>query len=607
MYRLSESRQKALEIAQNYWTRGDTHPSIQTWRKKAIEAYGFYDGSTQWDPRDLAILAERGQNPMTFNLIRGKINSLCGAEIQSRIRSACRNSSGNVQYDKLALALAHVLFFVQEEEDIPNKDSRKFKDGMICGMGWSNIYHDAARIYYENVHPYNMIPDMDDLSPDFESMKFVGRKRWMSPDMIQKTWPHVSKYIDFNSEDFLNSQSLYSPEIIDRSSTSTSYYDYPTQDQSRTLVCEVQYKVPKKAYTGIDRNGFYFETFDDEKAEEMADSKNDIKEINSNRIMRTLFISDFLLETGPLDPDIPSRKDFTYIPHVWERRFSDGVPIGLLEPMKDVQRDLNVRGTKGIYQLNSSRMIITGELNPGQTPYQISNELKSSDSVIQLPSETKYELKDNLPLSEAQIKMYDKYDIILQRITGIFDDFQGAQTNASSGIAQKQRQQASIRNNVFAFDNFSSMKKREAKVILSMLQGGNYDNLLSQIITEDEVEQIVLNEVREVKGKKHVFNDVRTLPVSLYIEEVPDFSSSIEENQAVLEQLMANPRADIIMSSPELLKMFKVRDYQNISNHFKEALMMANGGGQAAPQMGAGSQQPPELMGSQSSSYPRIG
>lgn len=601
-YPISESRYKALKIAQNYWTRGDTHLSMQQWRKEAIEAFGFYDGSTQWLPSDLAVLASRGQYPMVINLIQGKIDSLSGAEIQSRIRSACRNMSGDNRLDALALALSHVLFFVQEQERMPSKDSVKFRDMLVCGMGWSNIYHEGGRIYYENVHPYNMIPDMDDLTPDFSDMKFVGRKRWMSPDMVKAVWPKVSSYINFSSEEFLENQSVYSPEIMDRSSISTGYNDYPTADTNRVLVCQVQSKQPKKAYSGIDKNGFPFETFDEEKAEGMANSSSDIAETESNRIINTFFVGDFLLETGPLDPDLPSRQDYPHVPCVWKRRFSNGVPYGLLDSMKDVQRDVNVRQTKGLYQMNSSRMIITGELNPGQDAIQISQQLKSSDSVIVLPGETKYELHDNVGLSEAQLKMYDKYDVILQRITGIFDDFQGKQTNTTSGVALKQRQMASIRNNVFAFDNFSEMKQREAKVILSILQGGDYENLLSQIVSGEEVQTIILNMVREVKGKKHIFNDVRTLPVSLYIEEVPDISSSLEENQIILQQIMANPRADLILTSPELLQMFGVREYEKIAQHFQQAMMAQNGGGAPAPRPSAAGM-PPE---SGNLIYPRV-
>ena len=41
-------------------------------------------------------------------------------------------------------------------------------------------------------------------------------------------------------------------------------------------------------------------------------------------------------------------------------------------------------------------------------------------------------------------------------------------------------------------------------------------------MTEQERERIILNLVREIDGKKKIFNDIRTLPISLYIEEVPD-------------------------------------------------------------------------------------
>lgn len=603
MYAISETKQKALEIAQNYWQRGNTHPSMLQWRTEAIEAFGFYDGSGQWLASDLAVLASRGQHPMTINLIQGKIDSLSGAEIQSRIRSACRNQSGSPQFDKLALALTHVLFSIQEHERMPSKGSTKFRDMLVCGLGWSNIYHEDGVIYYENIHPYNILPDMDDLSPSFEAMKFVGRKRWLSPDMVRKVWPNTSKYIDFNSPELIQSQSLYSPEILDRNSSYTDYSGYPVYDQSRILVCEVQNKQPKKAFCGIDYQGFYFETFDEEKAEELANSSKDIEEINSYRIIRTLFLSDFLLETAPLEPDLPNMKDFTYIPSVWKRRFRDGVPYGLLDSMKDVQRDANVRQTKSIYLANSTRMIITGTLNQGQTHEQITESLKTADSVITLPKDTTYQLSDNAPITEVQLKMYDKYDMILQRITGIFDDFQGAKTNATSGVAQKQRQMASIRNNVFAFDNFSEMKQREAKVILSLLQGGGYENLLSQIVSEEDVETIVLNITREVKGKKYILNDVRTLPLSLYIEEIPDFSSSLEENKVALEQLMGNPNAMTILSSPSIMKMLGFRDYEKIAAEVGQMLAQQNG--QMPPQSAKPAQEgvPKEQ---QNMVYPRV-
>ncbi|MBP6986598.1 MAG: hypothetical protein KBB83_08465, partial [Alphaproteobacteria bacterium] len=331
-------------------------------------------------------------------------------------------------------------------------------------------------------------------------------------------------------------------------------------------------KVPKTAYSGIDVNGFYFETFDEERAEQLANSTRDIEEKESSQIIRTLFLDNYLLETAPLNPNIPGLKDFSYIPCVWKRRFRTGVPYGLLDSMKDIQRDANVRLTKALYLANSSKLIVTGSLPPGQSMQDVESSLKKPDALILLPPDTKFDLRDNTPLSDAQIKMLDKYELLLNRVTGINDDMMGIPTNATSGVAQRQRQLNSVRNNVFAFDNFADMKERESRFIIALFQGGDNENILSQIMTDEEKETIILNLVRTIKGKKIVFNDVRTLPISLEIEEVPDYKNSLEENREALQNLLSNPNAMLIMQSPSLMRRLGIRDYEKLSEEMQETM-----------------------------------
>jgi hypothetical protein len=602
MYELSNPRREALEKSQAYFQRANLHPSTLQWRQEAIENFGFYDGSGQWRNEDLLVVRERGQIPLTVNIIQGRLDSLSGVEIQSRFRTAVQNDSGNIQNDNLAKAITHWLYFVQQDQNVPHKGSLKFRDMLTCGIGWSNLFQENGKFFYDYIHPFNIIPDPDDLSPQFTSMKFLCRKRWMELDVVRKLWPKVAQYIDFSDPTVCDT--IYSPEIMDRNTTYTNINNYSGYAQSRVLVCEVQYKVSKKAYGGIDVNGFYFETFSEEKAEELANSSKDIEEKESQQILRTLFLDNYLLEHAPLDPNIPNMNDFSYIPCVWKRRFKTGVPYGLLDSMKDIQRDSNVRLTKALYLINSSRLIVKGSLPPGETVDQISEQLKRPDAVIMLPAECEFDLKDNAPLSEAQLKMYAEYDKLMQRVTGIYDDMMGRETNASSGVAQRQRQINSVRNNVFAFDNFADMKEREAKFMVSLLQGGQNENMLSQILTEEEKETIILNLTRTVKGKKFVFNDVRTLPLSLEIEEVPDYKSSMEENRAALENLLSNPNAMFIMQSPSLMKRLGIRDYQKLADEIKETMSARQGEGEETG--GMASQSSPENPQAQNLAYPGL-
>ncbi len=586
MYILSEYKQKVLDKSQAYWKRANLHPSKAQWNSEIIEAFGFYDNSGQWAIKDLETVTNRGQVPLTVNLIQSRLDALSGVEIQSRFRTAVQDASGIIANERLAHALTNSVYFIQKDQRIPHKGSLKFKDMLICGAGWSNSYQENRSFTYEYVSPFNILPDMDDLSPQFDNMKYVCRKRWLEPDVVMKLWPKISGYINF-SDPGLNT-TVYSPEIMDRNSNFTDINNYSGYSQSRVLVCEVQYKEPKKSYCGIDYNGFYFETFDEEKAEQLANSSKDIELKESNQIIRNLFLNNYLLETAPLNPNIPGLKDFSYIPCIWKRRSRTGVPYGLLDGMKDLQRDSNVRLTKALYLANSSKLFITGSLNPGQSVQQLEEELKRPSSVTVLPEGTKHDLKSNDPLSDAQLKMLDRYEFLMNRVTGIHDDMMGIQTNASSGVAQKQRQINSVRNNVFAFDNFADMKVRESRFMLDLLQGGDFENILSDIITEDQKEQIILNLTRTIKGKKVVFNDVRTLPLSLDIEEVPDYKNSMEERKEALENLLSNPSAPLIMQSPMLMKIFGIPDYEKISEEIKQAAAQqqgnSSGGSRSAPE-----------------------
>ena len=425
-----------------------------------------------------------------------------------------------------------------------------------------------------------MIPDPDDLSPQYTAMKYVCRKRWMSPDMVKARWRQAASGLDFTDNGFTSSGfygGLSSPELLDRNSAHTDTNILSSANQNRVLVVEVQYKVPHKAYRGISEEGRPFETFDLDMAEELAPSPKELEETDSTRIMRTLFLGNTLLEHAPLDFALPGSKDFSLIPVVFQRRFKTGVPYGLLESMKDIQRDCNVRVTKSVHAINSSQLVFEGNPMPGTDLNRLKRELKSTDSVIILPKDSKYQLSSNAQLGEEQLNIVELYLDLIQRVTGIHDDMLGMQTNATSGVAQKVRQVNSVRNNVFAFDNFSQMKKRESLFILGMLQSGDDENVAVQILTPEENDVMILNLVRTIKGKsgtpeKLILNNVRTLPLSLYIEEVPDYKGTFEEQKATFEALLSNAHAHWMMLSPELLRRLGVRDPEKIATEMRQAL-----------------------------------
>jgi len=268
--------------------------------------------------------------------------------------------------------------------------------------------------------------------------------------------------------------------------------------------------------------------------------------------------------------------------------------------MKSIQRDCNVRVTKSVYLLNSSTLIFEGDgVLEGRDIESLREELRSPDSVLILPKDSKFEISSNAQMGEEQLKIIELYLNLIQRVTGINDEMLGIQTNATSGVAQNIRQVNSVRNNVFAFDDFAEMKKREAKFMLDMIQSGYDENIAVQVLTDQQNYWLVLNLSHESDKGVEIYNDVRTLPLSLYIEEVPDYRSTSEERQAKLEALLNNQNAPLIAMSPTLLKDMGIREGEKISQEIREAMqqkMMMEQGIMQGGQNSQGQLPPPDQM-----------
>jgi hypothetical protein len=573
----SKKREEALALAQKYARYSDTHPSTLSFRLKCKEAFDMYDGN-QWHPQDLETLKERGQRPLTNNYINNMINAASGIEIQTKFRSAVRSFHHDEESFKKAKALTSFLYYIQETEKIPYKQSLKARDAFTCGIGWSNTFKEKKGGYkYQYVHPWNMLPDPDDLSPQYTNSAFVGCKRYMSIPHIKRYWPDSSKEIT-ELETFFNESYGYgnqSAELLDRQSTGFSDIFYASPGGNRLLIVEVQWKETKNSYCGIDDQGNYFETFNQEEAEELAESKKKITiNKNASQIMRAVFCDNILLEYAPLEPRIPNLQDFSYIPIVLMREFVSGMPYGLVKLMTDPQREINSRHTKALFLDGSKSIIADGDMMNGRDIEKLRKEAKRADSVFLKPSGTDLKIMPNNPLGESQMRMLEKSEQQIQMVSGIFKDLLGSPSNAQSGIAIERRQVQSIKNHIYAFDSIKLMKQRETEFLLQLIKSSGEENIaFSNILDEEEREYFILNLVKEdMHGNKVMFNDVRTLPVSVYVEEVPDYASSFEERRDNFSKLLSNPSAPLIMRSGMLMKdMLGFRDGDKIAEEIKNA------------------------------------
>jgi hypothetical protein len=83
----------------------------------------------------------------------------------------------------------------------------------------------------------------------------------------------------------------------------------------------------------------------------------------------------------------------------------------------------------------------------------------------------------------------------------------------------------------------------------------------------------------------------------LYIEEVPDYESTFEEESANMETILNNPNAAMILQSPLLLKYFgKIREPEKIAAEVQKTMQQQNAMEQGMPPNPNQAPQPQQLM-----------
>jgi hypothetical protein len=145
---------------------------------------------------------------------------------------------------------------------------------------------------------------------------------------------------------------------------------------------------------------------------------------------------------------------------------------------------------------------------------------------------------------------------MMKRVCGIYDDMRGGNSTQTSGIAEQIRVSNSLRTNAFIFDHFSMMKKRSCIQALKLFQATAGENIYINGI-DDTFKPVYVNLIKEhLNGKIEILNDINFLPFTLYLEEVPNFRSSLNQRKEELLAVLNNPHANILLMTPEFLDLF---------------------------------------------------
>lgn len=551
-----------------------TSTQYQRWSTLAKESYAFYDGY-QWTQEELDVLKSRSQPPITVNKIAPKVDNISGVEETSRTIISFRPRGFSVEDLQMSTAFTAIAMQWQEIEDVAYKNSAAFKDMLKVGLGWVQPTRDANGYFqYDLVDPFEMVWDVDDLSPDMSNQRYQCRMRYMDVDELLIAFPSKEEEINklMSSKDEVREQRT--DFGIDQTK-GAAIESYLTDNGGKLLVVEVQYREKEKFYTYIDELNRLKRTLDKKKAKEDSVEGTEPREENRFVTRYGFYTADILLDSGTL-----SEQDemFEYVPMIYKRGKIDGVPYGLIENAKDIQREINKRRSKMMHYLNTAQVLVDEEVTDIQDYDKLRKEVARPDGII---AGKGISLQTNLDLANGQQVVYQQSNTELEGVMGVFDESLGQQTNASSGLAIQQRQSASLRNQSVAFDQMRHFKKRLGRKFMGMIQDMPDERLAVRITENEEVGSVLyLNDPIEVNGKTVYEHDVSTANFDIVVEENIQYDAPPAEAAERVMNIVMNGQG-ALLANPQLLQVLGVRNAEQIAGVLAQQPSPDGQGGEA--------------------------
>lgn len=443
-------------------------------RKEQAEEEGFYDNE-QWKAEDKAILEDRGQIPLTYNVISTMIDWVLGTERRMRtdFKVLPRRKDGGKQAERKSQLLKYLSDVNRTNFDV----SRAFADAVKVGIGWiENGAQDDAdgEPVYERYESWrNMLWDSAGSQMDLSDARYVIRTKWVDEDIAVALFPDRSEIITQNVNTGSGSYILdeNGDDPMDQAEESRDDYINGVFDTShmrrRVRLIEIWYKAPVTD-TQIRGGDFSGELYDETSPGHVEDIQAGRAELNKRTVYRmhvAIMTTGALLYAGK-SPYRHNRFPFT---PVWGKiRGRDGLPYGMIRNVKDIQIDINKRAAKALHILSTNKVIMDNGAVDDLDAFV--EEVARPDAVIVKNQGKELVLNAERELAAGHLELMARSISMVQQTSGVTDENMGRSTNATSGRAIQARQdQGSLATSGY-FDNLRFARQQQGEKALSLIE-----------------------------------------------------------------------------------------------------------------------------------------
>ena len=517
-------------------------------RLEMAEDEAFYDGK-QWSSLDKAILEERGQDPLTYNVVKTTINWVLGTE--RRGRADYKILPKRPEGAKAAIRKSELLKYLSDTNNSPFSTSSAFAEAIKAGIGFLESGYrnedEGEPIFDDAASWRDLVWDSSSRKLDMSDARYQFRHKWMDADYLASFFPDrqgTIKMAATESQDLGFSLDGYGDEAMDAQedfaqNTSHSHPDHTTAQRHRVRAIEAWFRVPKmvERMQGGDFSG---ELFDPTSVGHQTDIMVGRAKVHAVTAMQVYVM--ILTTAGPIhlskSPYRHNRLPFTPI---FCYRDSDTMqPYGMIRDLKDMQRDVNKRLSKALSILSSNKTV----MDQGAVPDldEFADEVNRPDAIIVKRKGYQLDINADREIAASHLDIMSRSLQMIQSTSGVTDENLGRETNAGSGKAIIARQEQGALATALVFDNLRYATKCHGEKMLSLVE---------QFMTEEKQFRIT-----NKRGTPSYVTINDGLPENDIVRTKADFVISEDDWNATLRQSAAAELMDVVQklapSAPEI-------------------------------------------------------
>lgn len=437
----------------------------------------FYD-NIQWTEEDAAVLRDRGQMPLVYNVISSSVNWVIGTE--KRGRTDYKVLPRRKDAGKPAERKSQLLKYLSDVNRTPFHRSRAFEDCVKVGIGWVEDGvqddDDGEPVFTRYESWRNILWDSACTEKDLSDCRYIYRAKWVDLDIAEAMFPDRigmlrasasdgNRYgLDDQGDEAMDSMELERETF----SSSRSLVGDARRDRVRLIEC--WFREPKKVKR-ISGGDFAGEVVENENSPapghqaEIEAGRAVIVEKTMMRMHVAIFTAQGMLYYG----ESPYRHNqFPFTPYWCYRRGRDGMPYGMIRGMRDIQQDINKRASKALHILSTNKVIMDDGAVDDIDEFR--EEVSRPDAIIVKKQGKELVINAERELAAPHLELMSRSISMIQSQSGVTDENLGRATNATSGRAITARQEQGSLATAGIFDNLRFAVQVQGEKQLSLIE-----------------------------------------------------------------------------------------------------------------------------------------